>query len=70
MLIERRASGRCSAQFPPGTVVTARPRTVSRPLAGTVVAALDAYTISVRVGDLEVAIDTEDCADPTPATSG
>ena len=65
MLIERRASGRSSAHFPLGAAVVARPATVGRPIVGTVVGIVGTFTITVLAGDLEIVVDTEDCADPS-----
>jgi hypothetical protein len=61
VVIAPRASGRRSTDFAPGTRVVARPASVSRVIDGLVVGVADLYTVIVRVGGIEIAVDAEDC---------
>lgn len=63
MYIARRQSGRASIHFPLGSQVVARPATVSKPIAGLVVATAEPYTLTVSAYGFEIAVDVEDCVE-------
>lgn len=70
MYIARRESDRGTTQFPVGSYVIARPATVSKPIAGVVVATSEPYTLTVSAYGVEIAVDVEDCLWPPNSPLG
>lgn len=61
MFLARRESPRQAHDFPVGTLITARPATVGRPIKGVVVSVDNKYTVVVDTGRAAIAVDVEDC---------